>query len=123
MRKRLIVISFIMATFFLANLSVLGGTHDDYRVIKNAVKKNKGKVEIQWFKISVIDKRSKKRKVNIKLPFSLIELLANCSKDDFEVKSDCDISLKKIVKIFKKHGPMTIIEVDDDDELIKIWFE
>ena len=123
MKKNFVVIGLMILVFFVSGLTVMGDSNDDYKVIKKAVKGKKHKGDISWFKVSVINKRTKKSQVSIKLPFSLIELLAGCSDDEFEINDKCNISLKKIVSILKEHGPMTMIEVDEDDELVKIWFE
>ena len=50
-------------------------------------------------------------------------MFADCTKDSININSKCDFDLKKILKVLKKNGPMTLVEVEEDDELIKIWFE
>jgi hypothetical protein len=124
MKKNLVLVIFIIATFMVATLPVLGSSADseDYKVIKNAVKGKKGS-KIQWFKLSVFDKKAKKSKVKITVPFALVEMLSECDTDELKIKDKCDIDLKKVLEILKKNGPMTLVEVDDDDCLVKIWFE
>ncbi len=124
MKKNLVLVIFIMATFMVASLPVLGSSadSDDYKVIKNAVKGKKGS-EINWFKLSVYDKKAKKTKVKVTVPFALVEMLSECKDDKLKIKDECDIDLKKIMEILKKNGPMTLVEVEEDDCLVKIWFE
>jgi len=41
-----------------------------------------------------------------------------------KIKEKCgDVDFKKVIEILKKSGPTTLIEVDEEDELIKIWLE
>ena len=124
MKKNLVLVIFIIATFMLASLPVLGSAadSDDYKVIKKAVKGKKGS-DIHWFKLSVYDKKAKKTKVKITVPFALVEMLSQCEDDKLNIKDECDIDLKKVIEILKKHGPMTLVEVEEDDSLVKIWFE
>ncbi len=126
MKKNLVLAIFIIATFMVATLPVLGSSNysDDYKVIKKAVKGKKGS-EIHWFKLTVFDKKAKKSKVKITLPFALVEMLSECDTEKLKIKDKCDINLKKILKILKKYGPMTLVEIDDDDDdcLVKVWFE
>lgn len=122
MKKNLILVIFIIATFIVTSFPVLGSSADDYKVIKNAVKgKKSGK--LNWFKLSVYDKKAKKTKVKITIPLSLAEMLSDCVDDDFEIEDKCHFNLKKVLEILKKHGPLTLVEIEECDEVVKIWFE
>lgn len=121
MKKNLMLIMFILVTFLVAAFMVRGSSEEDYKVIKNAVKTG-GNGEVTWIKISVFDKKANKEKVNIKVPFSLLEMLLE-GKDNFKIKEKCDVDFKKVIEILKKSGPTTLIEVDEEDELVKIWLE
>ncbi len=125
MKRNLILVVFVLAAFMAAAFPVLGdsSSEQDYKVIKNAVKQKKDTGEISCFRVEVTDKKTGKVKVKVKLPISLIELVAGC-KDDFKIgKEKCKLNLKKIIEELKKNGPMTLIEVEEDDELVKIWIE
>lgn len=122
MKKNSVLVIFIIAVFMLAAIPAAADSNDDYKVIKNAVKGKKDG-EIHWFKITVFDKKEKKNTVKITLPITLVETLAECKDDKLNIKDDCDIELKTILKALKKHGPMTLIEIDGEDALVKIWFE
>ncbi len=125
MKRNLILVIFVMVTFMAATLPVVGDSlsSEDYKVIKNAVKGKKKSGDIAWFRIEVTDKKTKKTKVKIRIPIGLIDLLADCDKDIKIDKGKCKINLKKIIEELKKSGPMTLIEVDDDEGYVRIWFE
>lgn len=122
----LVLIVFVLGVF-LPNL-LLADSKDDIQTIKKAVKKNpkyKAGEEVKWFKVLVTDNKTKKDKVKITLPISLIETLLKCvDEDDLDIDSDeCDIDLKELFAELKRLGPTVIIEVIEDDETVKIWFE
>lgn len=125
MKRNLILVAFVLAAFLAAAFPVLGdsSSEKDYKVIKNAVKQKKDTGEILCFRVEVTDKKTNKVKVKIKIPMSLIELVADC-KDDLKIgKEKCKLNLKKMLEELKKMGPTALIEVEEDDELVKIWIE
>ncbi len=122
----LVLIVFVLGVF-LPNL-LLADSKDDIQAIKKAVKKNpeyKAGEEVKWFKLLVTDNKTKKDKVKITLPISLIETLLQCvDEDDLKIDTDeCDIDLKELFAELKRLGPTVLIEVIEDDETVKIWFE
>ena len=121
-KRNLMLVIFLMVTFMAATLPVLGSA-EDYKVIKRAVKNKKTTDKVTWFRLEVVDKKAKKTKVKIRIPFSLVEMFADCEKDAMGIESKCKISLKTILKELKKNGPTTLIEAECDDGLVKIWFE
>jgi len=124
-KRNLILVVFVLAAFMAAAFPVLGDSsaEKDYKVIKNAVKEKKDSGEISWFRIEVTDKKTNKVKVKIKLPMSVIDLVAEC-EDDIKIDNGkCNLKLKKILEELKKAGPTTLIEVEEDDVLVKIWIE
>ena len=124
MKRNLISVIFVMVVFMAATLPVLGSA-EEYKVIKNAVKNKNSDSDVTWFRVEVTDKTAKKTKVKIKIPLSLVEMISDCTDEGIDIKtrSKTKVDLKKILQELKKHGPMTLIEVDDEDELVKIWFE
>jgi hypothetical protein len=124
MRRHLILTIFVMAVFMAATLPVLGSA-EEYKVIKNAVKNKNTGGNVTWFRLEVTDKTAKKTTVKIKIPISLVEMISDCTDEEIDIKTKtkCKVDLKKILHELKKNGPMTLIEVDDQDELVKIWFE
>lgn len=121
-KRNLVLVIFLMVTFMASTLPVLGSA-EDYKVIKRAVKDKKTPDKVTWFRLEVVDKKANKTKVKIRIPFSLVELFANCEKDAIDLESKCKISLKTILKELKKNGPLTLIEAECDEEFVKIWFE
>jgi len=124
-KTNLLLVIFLMVTFMAATLPVLGSA-EEYKVIKRAVKDKKAPEttdEVTWFRLEVTDKAENKTKVKIKIPLSLVEMFADCEEEAIDLKDKCKVSLKTILKELKKNGPMTLIEVEGDKELVKIWFE
>ena len=123
----IIVLIVFVFTFLLVNLAT-AKNEDDLQAIKKAVKKNPeyeaGK-EVKWFKVLVTDNRTKKDKVKITLPISLIEYFIKCAHDKHMKidRDDCEIDLKELFKELKKLGPTVFIEVVEDNETVKVWFE
>ncbi|MFQ6038518.1 MAG: hypothetical protein ACE5LV_07870 [Candidatus Aminicenantales bacterium] len=100
----------------------------DIQTIRKAVLKNSGAKthsDLRWFKLTVTENRTKKIKIRLTLPLSLIELLMACTKGK-ELKIECDegtLDLRKLFQELKKAGPMSVIEISDEDETLKVWFE
>lgn len=117
-----IAVSFLMAPFLLAD------RNDDLQAIKKAVKENPGYEagkEVKWFKILVTDNKSGKDRVKLTLPISVVEIFLRCADDHhLRIKEgDCDINLGAVFKELKAMGPTALIEVTEDEETVKIWFE
>ena len=116
----------------ILNIIAIGILHaerdDDIQAIKKAVKENpqyKRGTEAKWFKVLVTDIRKKKNKVKITFPVSLIELIMKCTDDNhLRVNRDeYNINLKELFVELKKLGPTALIEVYEDEEVVKIWLE
>jgi hypothetical protein len=128
MKKTSIVILTVLALALFATPAVRAQNHDDFQAIQKAVKQNpayeEGK-EVKWFKVLITDTKTGKDKVRITLPLAVIELLVSCS-DDKPMKlreHGCDIDFKTLFAELKKVGPMSLIELIDEGELIKVWLE
>jgi len=122
----LVLITIVISLLFVGIL--LAESKDDIQTIKKAVKKNpayKAGNEVKWFKVLITDNRTKKDKVRITLPVSLIEFFIKCTDDKhLRINRDeCDIDLKELFAELKKLGPMVLIEVHEDEETVKVWFE
>jgi hypothetical protein len=124
MKRNLILVVFVMVVFMAATLPVLGSA-EEYKVIKNAVKNKNTGGDVTWFRLEVTDKAARKATVKIKIPLSLVEMISDCADEaiDLKTKTKTKVDLKKILQELKKYGPMTLIEVDDEKELVKIWIE
>lgn len=116
------VLSFVSMNFLSAEDA------STIQAIKKAVKENpryNAGSEVKWFKVLITDTRTKKDKVKITLPISLIELIAKHSNEkNLKVNRDeYDIDLKELLAELKKLGPMALVEICEDDELVKVWLE
>ncbi len=126
-RITVFILALIMMGFFSAG-TVFADSDDDIQAIKKAVKKNPQydpEKEAKWFKVLVTDTQTKKDKVKITLPISLVELFMKCA-DNKNLRIDrdeYDIDLKELFAELKKVGPMALIEVYENDEIVKIWLE
>ena len=126
-RLTVFVLAFILMGFISMGVT-FADSDDDFQAVKKAVKDNPqydpGK-EAKWFKVLVTDTRTNKDKVKITLPISLVELFMKCTEDkNLRIDRDeYDIDLKELFAELKKVGPMALIEVYEDDEIVKIWLE
>lgn len=121
MNKKAIIAIFLMVTFVAVAIPVMGDSAEDYKIIKKALKNKKKGGDIAWFRVEVKERKTRKTTVKIRLPIAVVDMLAECDED---IKIDkCKINLKRIIKDLKKHGPMTLIEIDSDDGYVRIWFE
>lgn len=122
-----LVLMVFVLSFFLPNL-LLAEDKDDIQAIKKAVKENpnyKAGEEVKWFKVLVTDNKTKKDKVRITLPISLIETFLKCSQEKYLKinRDESDIDFKELFAELKKLGPMVFIEVYEDEETVKVWLE
>jgi hypothetical protein len=115
-------VAFLLATFGLAK------TDDDLQTIKKAVKENPsyepGK-EVKWFKVLVTDTKTNKDRVKITLPLALVEAFVKCA-DNKHLRlhdQETDINFEELLTELKKVGPMALIELYEDDEMVKVWLE
>lgn len=106
----------------------LADSQEDLQAIKKAVKDNPNYqpgTDVKWFKVLVTDTKTNKDKVRISLPIILVETFVACA-DGKRVRIDdggCDIDIRALLAELKKIGPMALIEVCEDDELVKVWLE
>lgn len=103
-------------------------TQNDFQAIQKAVKDNPayeaGK-DVKWFKVLITDAKTNKDRVRVTLPLALVEIVLRHT-DGKHLKvgdSHTDIDLAALFAELKKLGPMALIEVYEDDEIIKIWLE
>ncbi|MBD3412936.1 MAG: hypothetical protein GF421_00700 [Candidatus Aminicenantes bacterium] len=125
--KKITILVLLVFAFSLVPAHFAVANDNDLQAIKKAVKENpkvKPGQEVKWFKVLITDTKTDKAKVRITLPISLIELILDAEHDRFDIDRDeYDVDIKEIFAELKKAGPMAIIEVYEDDEIIKVWFE
>lgn len=119
----------VMLVFILSVMSAgwsMAGTNDTLQTIKKAVSKNpafeKGR-EVKWFKVLI--QEDGRDKVKITLPIALIEVFVKHSHSPHlnVDMGDSDINLRELFHDLKNLGPMAMIEIMDEGELIKVWLE
>jgi len=128
MKKVALLILIVFTAGMFAPVAATSANDRDLQAIKKAVKDNpnyrKGD-EVKWFRILVHDKKDNKDKVKITIPLAVVDVFMNCTKDS-NLKIDCDdydVDIRELFAELKKRGPMSLIEVDAEDEIVKIWFE
>ena len=127
--KKLIV-SFLAVVMLsgLTGILAAAGIQNDFQAVKKAVKENpvydSGK-EVKWFKVLVTDAKTNKDKVRITLPISLVEVFVKCAENKHVRmnRRDLDINIGELFAELKKLGPMALIEVYEEDEIVKVWLE
>lgn len=103
---------------------------NDLQVIRKAVREDARQApetmkDVKWFKVLVTDNRTNKDKVRISLPLALLEAVSKIA----DVNRACldgrngDMELGRLLAELKKIGPVAVIEVRDENETIKVWFE
>jgi hypothetical protein len=132
MKKILII---ILALFTLGALAApaAASNRNDFKIIQAAVKKSpnpeyvEGR-EVKWFKVLITDSKSSEAKLKLTLPVALIELILSCDdtrhvRINDDKRGRCEIDLKALWTELKKAGPMSIIEIEDDGAVVKVWLE
>ena len=128
MKRFAILILIVFAASLILTNFLLAENEDDFQAIKKAVKKNpkyEDGTEVKWFKVLVTDAETKKDKVRITIPLALVEIFLKAGhKKHMKVHRDeYDIDLRELFNELKKLGPMALIEIFEDDEIVKVWLE
>lgn len=123
MKKQVVMVFFMVLILIFGAYTLSGSLSEDYNVIKKAVKGKKTAKDVTVLKILVKDNTSGKVKIKLTLPITLVEMLSECSNGSIRFKRHCRIDFRAIFKELKKMGPHCLIEVDDEDESVKIWLE
>lgn len=128
MKKAAILIVIMVVLCLLLTAVLVAEESHDIQVIRKAVKKNaayKPGQEVKWFKLLITDNRTKEDKVRMKLPVVLIEYLLKCAEDKHMriTRGECEVDLKDLFQDLKKLGPMSALEIYDEEVTLKVWFE
>jgi hypothetical protein len=125
MKQKLFLVTVLTVAFVLAAaMPVIGNSANDYKIIKNAVKGKSSSSEITWFRLEIKDLKDKKVTLKLKVPIALVDLLSDSIDDEICIGRDKkNIDFKKMLKVLKKNGPTTLLEVTDEDAVLRIWFE
>jgi hypothetical protein len=80
----------------------------------------------QWFKVRVIDKGSKKGRVTVNLPLALVRAFDDvpvdwkCGGEDYPARR-CSIKVADVLEALE--AGQELVEVDDEEHVVKIWVE
>ena len=80
----------------------------------------------QWFKVRVIDKGSKKGRVTVNLPLALVRAFGDtpfdwkCGGDEHPGRR-CSIKVADVLEALE--AGQELVEVDDENSIVKIWVE
>lgn len=134
MKKAMLMV--LMLLVGLAASPAFADRGDDYKVIQGARQAEKSAGQVTWFRLQVNE--NGKPVVNIRIPFSIVEMISECEKDVVSLaghaagevkaaladkKKRCDVDLKRMLAELKKAGPTALIEINDGSDLVKIWLE
>jgi len=128
MKKTAILVLSVLAMSFFLGFFAMAQESADFRAIKSALAEGSssgGEKEAKWFKILITDNRTGKDKVKVTLPISVVELFLKYAEDEHLRFNEhhSEIDLRQVLKELKSMAPMSIIEINEDGETIKIWFE
>jgi hypothetical protein len=123
MKKKILTLMLVVCFIFTASVGLKATSDNDYRVLKKALKGGGSKVtkEATWLRISVTE--GEKQKIMIKVPVSLIELFSDCLDEEVTVRDGKKVDLKEVLALLVANGPQTIVEITDEDQVVKIWVE
>jgi len=132
MNTRKTTLPVLIALLLLGGAAIAAPSNTEWQVIKTAIGEDARpeavRGESRWLKILITDKRSKEENVRITLPLGLVEGLIRLAATDDHHRFKCngrelDVDILEILNQLKKAGPLALVEVNDGDEMIKIWIE
>ena len=115
------IVVMLMLTLLVVS-PVFANSAKDYKAIKKAVKGEKQEC-VTVFKILVTDKKAKKVKVRLTLPISLMDWIGDHCHGRIDLGDNCHLDMSSIIRKLKRGESFSILEIDDGDETVKIWFE
>jgi hypothetical protein len=128
--KRILAISAIAIMAILVASSIAESqSSTDYKIIKNAIKKNGSTwKEAKNLVLHMdIQNRNDDTTVKIEMPFNIVEYLVESCKDtDIHVDGGREVfKLRETIDKLKSAGPSTLVEInfEESHSTIKIWLE
>jgi hypothetical protein len=129
MKKILTISAIVVLAAFICVSIAESQSSTDYKIIKNAVKKNGNSVKNSKDLIlhMTVQNNNDKPSVIIEIPFDIVEyLLESCKDADINWGEKKSFKLHEAISKLKASGPMTIIEInnfEDNNSTVKIWLE
>ena len=128
-KTSLIILIAVVMVLSTVAFAAPASSNTEWQVVKRAVQEDVRPAavrgEARWFKILITDRNGKGEVVRITLPLSLIEGIAVMASDK-NVRCngrDLDLNFVEILEELKKAGPLALVEIGDDDGMIRIWIE
>lgn len=133
MKNRLAALAAAAAVGISFAPALAASENDSWQMVKRAVQEESrpasARKEARWFKIIIADRGSRGGDLKVTLPLSLVEGLARLAAVSDEPRRfrcgdrELDIDVLEVLEQLKEAGPLALIEIKDDDVLIKIWIE
>ena len=128
--KKILTISVIVILAIIMMVSIAESqSTTDYKVIKNAVKKNGStwKDSKDLILHITIQNPNDKSSIKIEIPFNIVEfLIESCEDSDIHLfDSKEEFKLDEAISKLRAAGPMTLVEINypEENSTIKIWLE
>jgi hypothetical protein len=79
-----------------------------------------------WFKVRVVDKESKKTRVTVNMPLALVRAIGDTPFDwkcggDEHPRHRCSIKVSEVLEALE--SGQQLVEVDDEQSIVKVWVE
>jgi hypothetical protein len=123
----------------LSGAGVVGGAEDDLAIVKKAVASPapapipearpiaRTGHEPRWFKVRVVERGTGRKKVTVNLPLSVVRALGDNTIDwgcrgESEGRRQCHtVRLSEVLRSLE--AGQELVEVEDDDAVVKVWVE
>ena len=85
----------------------------------------RGQGDPQWFKIRVVDKGTRKNKVTVNLPITLVKALGDDVPIDWPCGEGARVrsTLKMAEVLAALEAGQDLVQVDDEDSEVRVWVE
>jgi hypothetical protein len=133
----------VMAAALAAATGIGVAAEDDLAVVRRAVARQEAKPadpvvraeppaarkasDLKWLKVRVTEKGTRRAKVTINLPIALVRALGDDYPIDFGRRRYDDggdekrLRLGEVLAALEAGSPL--VEIDDDDALVRVWVE
>jgi hypothetical protein len=99
----------------------------EYKLIKRAVEKGDAVARPgagQWLKMEVVDKKKSGHVVKLSIPIALVDIVVKSAKgDQVNICGSAELDFRKAWDMLNKGGPAALLEVNCEDDYVKIWLE
>jgi len=128
--KKILAISAIVIMAIVLSVSIAESqSSTDYKIIKNAIKKNGStwKDSKNLVLHMNFQEKNDNSTVKIEMPFSIVEyLIESCEETDIHMDGGKEVfKLREAINKLRIAGPMTLVEINfpESEITVKIWLE